>query len=565
MLQSAFDALQQALGPTYLLSAGLGAVAGICSGGQGGIADELPPCDLLLTWKCQRIPNGISGDNVVIGRASEWMHIHLNSLYSRNLAFSYIIIDDDASERHPRCGCPMSVAPSCEILPNMFYGLVEDYTNNKTDQLYKVVHRPECIPNLRIDGRATEFLTEHLHSRLATLTNAQAQRVVRAIIDEMCRVTLACQEANYWDKRIILRIQKLLKDDRNDQEEGTMKSETVDRIYSRVPAMLERLGLTKYQVLLDGETEEFNISDVTRSFVIYFGVDRAVKMSRKIYKEDGLVLMGYNIAVGHDLVRDLSQLPAKTQIGYSSRLKVENTTESRLVEVAVNDKRVYYSIVFEAALSTAILALTGIGPVLSMYAARWLTKRYRSSPLEMGTSLNWSVSEVILHYTGLARDDWMACVTPVPQVHRMIEWFDLLAFLSTFAPVLTWLFVHPNMQGSISPLGHAISVLGLLIGLPWVIALLTLRAEGRQGNHLGAKIERPVQKVLRCGLVAIALCVLPGMVRLGYVRDWVYLYGLELLYASQWCYGTTQREPSHQAVALFMLGILGAVRLCSVA
>ncbi|CDS10039.1 hypothetical protein LRAMOSA02716 [Lichtheimia ramosa] len=564
----------------WTLSLVLGAAAALRSGSQAGYVDELPFCDVLLTFTNRLIENGLSGTNVVIGLDTRWIRMMIMSFHTRRMPYSYILLDGktfvpkcinhgDPQDHFPDGRCLMTPEPRCPILPNMFYSLVTDY-HHTDGKAFKAVHRPECILRQEIDGRAIEFLSDDLTQRLRGVTNLQALELCANMIDSMCDKVMKSSDTNEWDRRIIDRIRLLTfqsddcilsllrkdtmhpselieqlsaSDDDKDQEDATRRNETMDRIHSRIPAMLERLKLNTFDVL--GESKPYSIYDVSRAFIIYFGIVRAVKMSRRIYEEQALVAMGYNIAVAHELISDVSDLPAPLQVGYSSGLVIESTSRSRLADIQPKDVHIFYTLFLELMISIGIMFLSGMGPITCMYVGRLLTARYRGSALKMGTSLNWSVGRVQLAFTGSARDDWMVCITPVKNRTCRIVLFTLLVYLASLVPIAVWPLIHSPFS-EINALGSSICYISFFFGILWLLATESMQ-EHAQG--------------LRSLACSILVALLPLSVFMGWQQEWIYLYLFEFLYGLQWVYGAINEKWLYQGSALFMLGVLGALRL----
>ncbi|KAI7875997.1 hypothetical protein K492DRAFT_239999 [Lichtheimia hyalospora FSU 10163] len=565
----------------WTLSLVLGAAAALRSGSQAGYVDELPFCDVLLTLTNRSIKNGDSGTNVVIGLDTKWIRMMIMSFHTRHMPYSYILLDgktfapkcihqDDPHDHFPDGRCLMTPEPECAILPNMFYSLVTDHRH--TDgSIFKAVHRPECILRQDIDRRAIEFLSDDLTERLQGITNLQAIKLCANIIDSMCNKVMDCAETNEWDQRIIDRIRRLVfqsdnrilellrkngmhpaelikelsaGDDEKGQEDAIRRNETMDRIHSRIPDMLERLKLKTFDV--SGESKPYSIYDVSRAFIIYFGVLRAVKMSRRIYEEQALVAMGYNIAVAHELISDVKDLPAPLQAGYSSGLVVESTSRSRLADIQPKDTHVFPTLFLELMITIGIMVLSGMGPITCMYVGRLLTARYRGSALKMGTSLSWSVGRVQLAFTGSARDDWMVCITPVKNRTTRIALFTILVLLASIMPIVVWPFIHPEFL-EINALGSNICYISLLFGILWLVA-----TDSMQDHSQGW---------LRTIVCIFLVTLLPASVFSGLQQGWIYLYLFEFIYGLQWVYGAVCEKWLYQGSALFMLGVLGALRL----
>ncbi|KAJ8653599.1 hypothetical protein O0I10_010749 [Lichtheimia ornata] len=583
---------------SWALSEALGIWAALTAGAKSGAVGELPFSDLLLGMSRDQATNGESGENVFFGVESRWSQMMLKSFQARRLKFSYFLLQPDNPFRCGCFGCRSVLKPNTHIEPNMFFGMIPNDAM-EGDSKEVIVHKPDCILQLRIDRRATEFLPKGMYDKIHKLSNGDALKLCLSIISSMSDVLCECKQANYWDKRIIVRIQKLIETISNqvisNQETPRLKetitksdfmlnkniqalldgcdgevyytegdldnvnvmNEVMDRISSRVPGMLERLELTTFKV----GNDTYSIPDLERAFIICFGILRAMLMSNHIYNGKGLVAMGYNINVAHELVQDVSQTPAH-DTSYSSRLVIESSTKRRLIDTYIDDSHVFFGLLLDFFLSSSIMLLSGIGPILSMYAARLLTAPYRESTMRMGTSMSWAVSRAMLYNTGEARDDWMACILPHKEKgwDRM-TWFNTLNILSSFGPILLWIFHHPPTS-TISSMGWLIISSSMALGIVW---LQSVKSMERQKFLEKSKAEQEMilsnKGVFNVAHVCAASVLFP-LVLFSMNNNWVWLYLLEAIYTLQWLFGEMTSEWIHKSTALFMLGMLSAVRLC---
>ncbi|KAJ8656799.1 hypothetical protein O0I10_007395 [Lichtheimia ornata] len=596
----------------WTLSLVLGAAAALKCGAREGIPGELPISDTLLGVLRHQVKNGVSGDNVFIGRDTRWARMMLKSFETRKMKFSYLLIDDKAKpcpeckERCPMVIDPMTVAAAHSkekekdtkdvasalesaqpvlleavqlldevsasidpphIRPNMFYSLVTDYVDyEERGTLYKVVHKPECIPRLTVDKRATEFLSDKLSKRLSPMSNHAAIHWCKSIIDDMCEQVNSCREANEWDRRIIERIQDLMLYSYPKLQADEYANEVMDRIHSRLPAMLERLGLDTFTGRFDDiEEEDYTIADIPTCFIVYFGIQRAIAMSERIHDYDALVFMGYNINLAHEIIRDLTEIQSQNAGGYSSRLVVESTASGRVVD-RINEANAVFVLVviLDAALSTGISILSRVGPVLSMYTARLMTAPYRESCMHMGTSMRWSALQVSLMHSGTARDDWMVCIKPDPFWRYALFFFVSLSLLAFIGPVIVWPFISHTSIEPIEDFGRFIAILSSVIGTLWVSLATSSKLPQNLNNYsFNAYLLHTVfhpDTIINF----VLLTVLFILVYLDITIDWVYLYLLEGIYFIQWLIGEYTGKWIYQSTAWFMLGALGAFRLSNV-
>ncbi|KAI7879490.1 hypothetical protein K492DRAFT_178602 [Lichtheimia hyalospora FSU 10163] len=577
---------------SWALSEALGIWAALQGGSKGGAAGELPFSDLLLGLSRDKVPNGESGDNVFIGVESRWAHMMLKSFQARRLKFSYVLIQPDTKLQCGCYGCRAAMKPHCRIEPNMFFGMMPS-VDMEDESEEAVVHRSECILGLRIDRRAVEFLAKGMYNKIHKLSNGEALNLCLSIISSMSDALCRCEQANFWDKRIIVRIQKLYeiiskqgsshlrkavadsdfmknkniqalldKSDgqvyytEGDLDNVNVMNEVMDRISSRVSGMLSRLELNEFKV----GNEIYTIPELERAFIISLGIIRGMLMSDHIYNDQGLVVMGYNINVAHELVQDVSQTPAH-DTSYSSRLVIESSTKKRLIDTHIHDNHVFFGLLLDFFLSTSIMLLSGIGPILSMYAARLLTASYRESTTRMGTSMSWAVSRAMLYNTGEARDDWMACILPHKRGWRRMSWFNSLNILSSFGPILLWIFHHPSTS-SVSNTDWLIISLSMMLGIAWLQAVKSMEQQKLMEKSKSEQERISSNKGLFNVAHVCAASILVPLVLFNMQSNWVWLYMLEAIYTLQWLFGEITNEWMHKSTALFMLGMLSAVRLC---
>lgn len=603
----AMQAISQATNlSNWTLSLVLGAAAALKSGAREGVPGELPISDTLLGITSHQVKNGVSGDNVFIGLDTHWARIMLQSFAKRRMKFSYLLIDNK-SKLCPGCKgrCPMVIDPMTaasghrkdpkdiatavasaqqtlldavqlldeiptgidppQIRPNMFYSLVTDHMDYAERLVYKVVHKPDCIPTLTIDKRATEFLSDKLSKRLSSMSNDAAVQWCKSIIDDMCNKVRECKESNEWDQRIIGRIEDLMQYPDEKQQSDVYLNEVMDRIHSRIADMLERLRLETFTARLDDIEEDYTIADIPTCFIVYFGIRRAIAMSQRIYNDNALVFMGYNVNLPHEVIRDLTEIQSQTATGYSSRLVVESTASGRIVDRINEPNHVFrLAILLDTALSIGILTLSHLGPVLSMYTARRMTAPYRESCMRMGTSMRWSVFQVSLMHSGTARDDWMVCIKPDPRWRFGVFLFVFWSIISSIGSVIFWPLIGHSSIEPIEEFGHLVAILSCVIGVPWVVLAMSVKLQRNKSKsdfEAWMRILLHPHTIINLSLVIVLII----LVELEITIDWIYLYLLEAIYFLQWLVGEATGKWVYQSTAWFMLGVLGAFRLSNVA
>ncbi|KAI9311036.1 hypothetical protein BX666DRAFT_2032309 [Dichotomocladium elegans] len=521
-----------------------------------------------------------------------------------------------------------------QVRPKMFYGLVDEYVEkgkNGARKTYFTVHKPDCIWEQKIDKCATEFQSEELKKMLQNSeTNKVAQDKCKKLIQAMGNAVEECAAANEWDKGIIHRVYDLMKFPHSEQS-GVSLNETMDRIHSRLDEMFQRLKLQEFTV--DGDEKPYGAADISNACIVYFGILRAVYMSALIYGEEhrieepeqnpqsdsdvqgqsdfgetireheptvvdkfivrfgpqnrseqtngenqrtrGLVFMGYNVNVGHELIHDIIEIPTLNGHGYSSAQLIESTQKERLIVREVTFSSVFSTSIFlDLALAVAIMLLSGIGPILSMYTARLVTSPYRESYLKMGTSMQWAVGQAVMFHSGKARDDWMVGIRPVDHAKRAIAQFFGMAATSCVIPVVLWVSpisvwnqfrIDSEGENHLIPntaFGQLICIMGLVVGFAWVfVSFLSHKTE------IAVFEKKNWSWTLVPGLVAhilinVSLTSLPvAMIYGGVEAHWVYLYLLEGIYFCHWLAGELCGWWVYESTALFMIGVIGAIRL----
>ncbi|KAI9311034.1 hypothetical protein BX666DRAFT_2000122 [Dichotomocladium elegans] len=546
-------------------------------------------------------------------------------------------------------------------IPDMTYGLVEKRVkergegNNRTTETFYIIHTSECIRKRKVDEQTISFKQPLLKEMLRrSPTNEDAMNNCKRLINIMGDMVYACPEANEWDTKIIDRVRALMNFPDVDKI-NTPVIEAMDRIHSRFPEMFELLNLKSFTM----DDVHYTTKDVIDACTVYFGIVRALYMSDVIYGvqrspskstsrsnptdtlckskkayekcnfqdvdasstlvEDkvqqtdsgkptskGLVFMGNNVDVGHELIKDIVEVPSLNDQGYSSAQLIEGTKKERINIKEVDLNIIFItSIMLDAALAVAIMLLSSIGPILSMYTAHMVTAPYRESYLKMGTSMRWSVGQATMLHSGTARDDWMVAINPIEKMRTSILIFTLVAFTSCALPIIFW-FVplsvwksfryddegNNNLQPN-TEFGIMIAALGLVVGSLWVFLSLLNRdknfgrkqvpstnqeSQSELGNATGgnqnatagsdnAKEKQgpsrsTVPKLWAHIISCIFLTSIPLILAMrGVEEHWVYLYLLEFLYFFQWLYGELKREWEHESISLFMIGIVSAIRL----
>ncbi|KAI7878922.1 hypothetical protein K492DRAFT_196424 [Lichtheimia hyalospora FSU 10163] len=469
---------------------------------------------------------------------------------------------------------PIAFDPAC-IQPSMLYGLSQDY--HREDGVYKVIHKSECIKDRTIDKRAIEFLHITLQEKLASKTYQAALNLCQAIIEKMCDTILYSDDtnANSWDKLIIKRVEQIIRTYPNipRHEYDIDLNQVMDRILSRLPDMLMRLECKSFAVEMDGELVDYMICDLEDAFIVFFGIKRALSMSDTLYNHGSLIFMGYDASIGQDVIHDVAEVPFQDIGGFTGKYVNEKTSKAYMLENDTGPSHIIWvALLFDALISVAIMLLTLIGPMLSMYGARLWTSSYRESHMRKGTSMSWSVSQVSMMNTGQARDDWMACIKPLPRYNRLLLTmsFFLLSLMSSTATIILWPFFHPTLVFPFSTFSRAICITSCIVGVPWVIVAHTMfKAKTSDDNEAEKKKKsllsnifsiRTVHSIVNIGFVSLLIiCAVIGL-----ENSWLYLYGLEAVYALQWLYGELTDEWMYESTALFMLGALSALRLINI-
>ncbi|KAI9311035.1 hypothetical protein BX666DRAFT_2000129 [Dichotomocladium elegans] len=535
----------------------------------------------------------------------------LRNFRSKRLDFSYLMPKKGKSGQKAPCGCYMVIDPMWQrwkenasqlranettalmeqgkaskpgcIEPNMFYGLVEDYpkkegvdesqSKSKYEEQYKIIHSPQCILSRRVDDRATEFIPEALFKLVEDRTNEEVMESCKELINAMGSQVLTCQrqDCNQWDKRIIYRLEMVMKfpDLKDAKSQRVPIDEVIDRVHSRIPGMLRRLGITQFKI--PSSTLDFTIEDVTRATILYLGIKRAVEFSRRIYEENALVIMGYNINVGHEVVTDITEIPTTLTSGFSSKTVLESTNAKRFIEKIVEPNSIFIlAIAIDIILAAGIMILSKLGPILSMFTSRRMTAPYRESYLRMGTTMRWSINDVCLFHSGTARDDWMVCLRPTKKVNRSIFGFLVLACISSFLSVVIWVLPSSNQQimnpdllppgePLINIFGKSVCLFSLIVGIPWVFMTQFVQNNNDMSVLHRLRTTTTIHTIVNIALVSL----LPALVFSNVEIRWVYIFLLEAVYFAQWLFGEIANNWCYESTSLLMIGVLGAVRLCN--
>lgn len=513
----------------WTLSLVMGVVAAFSSGSQGGIVGELPLSDTVLT-----IPRRVSNDkmpNLLISKRTKFANLVLNSFYSKRLEISHILLDD-----HYVAPCGCLCATVVDITPQMFYGLLSDDDGTIT------VHKGDCILSSKVHYRVYEFYPLALRDHVRDMCNRDAKEFSYKFIVALRDIVHNLKPlSNEWDTGITDRILALADDIMaRSGRDTSLDSETVDRIFSRVGGMLVRLNIRELSV--DGISVDAN--NVMFPITLYFGIVRTLEASDQIYAHNSIVVSGYNSKIGHEIMDDMSLVPSEQKMGYSERYIMESANSMRVVRRKIHDSIGLAILLLDVALSLAIMALSGLGPVLSMYASRRMTAPYRDSVLRMGTSLRWSVSDMTMLFTGSARDDWMLMIKPRSEVDRNIVLFATVPLLQTIGVWTAWVFFHPTIT-PISDMGLVITICGCVMCVTWAIACMTI-----------AK-----QRTMDFVFCSVSPAILAVSMACGNELDWTYTYLFEAIYFALWLYGEITSSWMTESTGLFMLGLLGALRL----
>jgi hypothetical protein len=553
----------------WTLSLVVGVKAALTSSSQKGIVGEFPFSDLLLTispkYENRRY------DTVLISKQSRWATMLHKSFWAKGLESLHITIDDIGR-------CPSSLG-SNNIAPSMFYGLLEFHEGKAS------VYTREQIKRNRIHESAYMYLGQKAQEILAEKTNENCILEVKKFMEAL-KERVARSDVYILDQAISLINGKL--------DNSKWASEIVDRIFSRIGPMCKREGI-------DGiccGSVTINATDLIELITVALGISRALAFSDSLYNNGAILVVGFDIAVTHEMLSDMTEVPSEEQMGFSASYR-ESSHRDRIININLNDNKTLIMPIIELSLTIIILYLSKLGPLLSMYVSRQSMASYRESTLRRGSSMRWSISNIRLHRTGISRDDWMMSITSRAGINIQLWRFFLV--LCCIVPFGFWAMWASDVSPQPDPkIQRILPVIGLVGGIIWMIMCIFSQLEddknkdiAKYGKYITSKIDdtnlmgndtnlandegykellrkegRKRTKGFLLLLIPIIYMVSFFSVKLaddGSYGTWVYAWVFEIGCGVLWGVGEllegTDMGWIIESTSFYMMGILSAIRL----
>jgi hypothetical protein len=553
----------------WTLSLVVGVKAALTSSSQKGIVGEFPFSDLLLT-----IPPKYENrryDTVLISKQSRWATMLHKSFWAKGLESLHITIDDIGR-------CPSSLG-SNNIAPSMFYGLLEFHEGKAS------VYTREQIKRNRIHESAYMYLGQKAQEILAEKTNENCILEVKKFMEAL-KERVARSDVYILDQAISLINGKL--------DNSKWASEIVDRIFSRIGPMCKREGI-------DGiccGSVTISATDLIELITVALGISRALAFSDSLYNNGAILVVGFDIAVTHEMLSDMTEVPSEEQMGFSASYR-ESSHRDRIININLNDNKTLIMPIIELSLTIIILYLSKLGPLLSMYVSRQSMASYRESTLRRGSSMRWSISNIRLHRTGISRDDWMMSITSRAGINIQLWRFFLV--LCCIVPFGFWAMWASDVSPQPDPkIQRILPVIGLVGGIIWMIMCIFSQLEddknkdiAKYGKYITSKIDdtnlmgndtnlandegykellrkegRKRTKGFLLLLIPIIYMVSFFSVKLaddGSYGTWVYAWVFEIGCGVLWGVGEllegTDMGWIIESTSFYMMGILSAIRL----
>jgi hypothetical protein len=545
----------------WTLSLIIGITAALTSGSQQSMVGELPFSDLLLTmpYNMEDKEKTKECDTVLISKKNVWANIIHKSLWMKGLQSLHITIDDQ-HECH---------IYDKKILPNMFYGLLSIING------VVCVSSPEEILELPVDVDSCMYLRDNTKTFIGDKTNEIYLRDVIGILQRLCDHVGA-------DESIMRRIITVASGEKDIQDDKDKTCETVDRIFSRILPTLDRHNISAVwpnvsrrssinvrrnvtqpdDIAMENITGVIGPDEFVELLVVALGIRRAMDMSKDII-DGGIVIAGYNTSTAHEIVADLTELPAEEHTGYSRTSFIETTNRDRIIDKKVDDRKTLLMPLLEVALTLGILYFSSIGPLLSMYVSRQFLAPYRESTLRRGSSMKWSIKNVKLRHTGVARDDWLVSIKPADNVIKRLQWWKILTFICCivpFMPVQWWVRVSLSSN---SDMERAVSLLGIIGTFMWIGASCFAEREGIRNS--GEKFIYIKSLIVLFPLVYITTFFFAAIFCDINSYPWLYKWFFEITVGLIWMIGEIMEGKQSawivESTSFFLMGVLSAFRL----
>ena len=562
----------------WTLSLIVGLTATLKSGSQKNIVGELPFSDLLLLWPTILTPGATGNETVLISKTSKWSNIIHKSFVQKGLLSLYIPLSENtfatsSSECHK---CQISIIRKDDVKPNMFYGLLNKKEHNPVGDNesanpthYVIVHEKSCIEKAKVDPSSYQYLDDRVREVIGDMTNRDYLRFIAEALEVLRNIP-------EMDTKLISCVMKVMEtfdstvDDRS-------ASEMVDRVLCRIELACKRYDIEEIRVPHLGGEHKIKPFTLVELVVIGFGIRRAIMCSDIIYNQrDGIVIGGYNIGTAHEILADITQIPSEEQMGFSRSSHIETSQHDRMVHEKFVDYKTMAIPFLEILLTTAILYLSKIGPLLSMYVCRQSLAPYRESILRRGSSMRWTVSDVRLYHTGTSRDDWLISIVKADNYKKKIWIWSNLLVISCVVPFVSWGFWSTKINANPDPdMQRTLAWIGVIGGVSWLMLSMFTQIGTNKSAH--NRVEWSISTILATFtsdkrqifslifvllLFVIALFVVIFLdIGYGIVYNWIFEIGVGIIWLGGEIYEGTDVGWILESTSFFMMGLLSAIRL----
>jgi hypothetical protein len=239
-----------------------------------------------------------------------------------------------------------------------------------------------------------------------------------------------------------------------------------------------------------------SVHDLIELITVALGISRALVFSDSLYKDDAIIVAGFNIGTAHQILSDMTEVPSEEETGFSASSHIETSQKMRIINKTLSDNKTLMMPVIELLLTVAILYLSKIGPLLSMYVCRQSLEPYRESMLRRGSSMRWAISNIKLYHTGCAtsRDDWLMSITKANNIRPKIQLWRFLLLLCCIIPFGFWGMWAPDINPEPDTgMQHILSIIGLVGGITWLIMSMFTQTEADKNKDI-AKFGKKAPK-----------------------------------------------------------------------
>lgn len=468
--------------------------------------------------------------------------------------------------------CPSNIEPD-DVAPSMFYGLLEFHGGKA------LVYTKEQIKRNTIHISAYRYLGENPKRILEGKTNEDCILEIKKFMEALKEKVKEDESSTNILDQILLLI-----DGKSDNPNRA--SEIVDRISGRIVPMCERGGLNN---ICHGSVT-ISAADLVELVTVALGISRALAFSDSLYKDGAIIIAGFNIGTAHEILSDMTEIPSEEQTGFSTLSHIETSQKMRIVNRYLSDNKTLMMPIVELLLTIAILYLSKIGPLLSMYVCRQSLEPYRESMLKRGSSMRWAISNIKLYHTGCARDDWLISITKANHVELKIQLWRFLLMACCIVPFGFWgtwsLDINPEPNEDMQ---HVLSVIGLIGGATWLIMCIFTQTEANKnksilrdkvpGNPAGidgdVSTSTENKRLSLEGLKTFLLLSIPIIYTTGFFsirftdggnyNSWVYTWVFEICVGILWITGELLEGTDVgwiiESTSFYMMGVLSAIRL----